>query len=569
MIGEVVGNYRIMDKIATGGMGVVYRAEHTLIGKKAAIKLLKKQFCENRDVIDRFFNEARGTTSVRHSGIVDIYDFGYYQDDRAYIVMEFLEGETLKERLGSGEVVMSPEDAIRIIHNVAGAVGAAHDNGIIHRDLKPDNIFLVPDPDMPGGERVKVLDFGLAKLTEQQSVSMGTQTGIVLGTPTYMAPEQCDGMGNIDHRADQYALGCILYQAVCGRPPFSSQRPFALLQAHQFEQPAAPRSLNATLPAELEQVILALLAKRPDDRYRDMDALRAALDHCVARVDDSADTLTYSNTSAVSGDLAGHGRAISISGDGNPAPWGAPAGRVPSAFPAPAGGPHVPDSGAHASMMSHAAAAMIRPPSLSGVDGGAGSRVPIWLWVLGGLLSILIGVGIVYAVTHFTGGEPQTIIAVSDDEAVVDGGASQIERDAETERPLGRDGGVTSAADDELIEFEADEAAVVDAGEEAAEEASEEDGAAADEGAGAAGGDDDGAGADIAHVTVWVKTPSAVVKVDGAVRSDSPLLLSERERPYRLDISAPGHRSKSMWVRVDKDRVINVALERKPARIDL
>ncbi len=288
MKGEVVGNFRITREIATGGMGVVYEAEHVLIPKKrAAVKVLRRELSENRDIVRRFFTEANETTGIRHPGIIDIYDFGYHQGERAFIVMEMLEGETLERRLRKLRA-LEPIAAARIVRSVAGAVAAAHQHNIVHRDLKPDNIFLVPDADMPSGERVKVLDFGLAKLLDTQTAGMGTQAGIVLGTPSYMSPEQCAaGRGEIDIRADQYALGCIFFRLLCGRPPFVAERTLDLIFAHCQTPPPSPRQFSASVPAELEQIILTLLAKAPNQRFASMAALREALSAYLSAAGDS------------------------------------------------------------------------------------------------------------------------------------------------------------------------------------------------------------------------------------------------------------------------------------------
>src|SRR5207248_990205 len=158
-------------------------------------------------------------TTVRHPGIVEIYDFGFLADGCAYIVMEFLDGQGLAGRIAA-RGRMPALEALSIARQIAGALSAAHGKSIVHRDLKPDNVFLVRDPEMPSGERIKLLDFGIAKLAGDTGINaQKTRTGAVMGTPTYMAPEQCRGVG-VDHCADLYALGCILFEMLCGRPPF-------------------------------------------------------------------------------------------------------------------------------------------------------------------------------------------------------------------------------------------------------------------------------------------------------------------------------------------------------------
>jgi serine/threonine-protein kinase len=255
-------------------MGVVYSAEHTLIGRKAAIKVLLPEMSAHPEIVERFFNEARAASAVSHPGIVDIFDFGKDGDGSAYIVMELLEGESLHERIGRKRV-LDPAEALDIAQQVAGALAAAHDAGIVHRDLKPDNIFLIPAPDMPSGERVKLLDFGIAKLSDSFGARK-TRAGVVMGTPSYMAPEQCEGMVNADRRTDLYALGCMLYEMVCGRLPFDGEVA-AVLVSHITGTPVAPRHINPALPVGVEALILRLMRKKPEERYDTAREVMAAI----------------------------------------------------------------------------------------------------------------------------------------------------------------------------------------------------------------------------------------------------------------------------------------------------
>jgi tRNA A-37 threonylcarbamoyl transferase component Bud32 len=260
---SVIASYRILGPIGEGGMGVVYRAEHVLLKRPAAIKLLQPELTQNQDMVARFFNEARAATAIRHPGIVEVFDFGVGGDGSAYIVMELLEGESLARRLSRGGPIPALR-AIQLGRQIAGALAAAHGQGIIHRDLKPDNVFLVPDPEVPGGERIKLLDFGIAKLAAEPTNMTKTRTGALMGTPTYMAPEQCRGV-QVDHRADLYSLGCILFECVCGRPPFVGEGVGDVLSAHIHVPPPPPRQL-ALVPPTLDALILRLLAKAPADR---------------------------------------------------------------------------------------------------------------------------------------------------------------------------------------------------------------------------------------------------------------------------------------------------------------
>ena len=282
MIGEVLGNYRITAEIGAGGMGSVFLAEHVLIGRQAAIKILLPEFSSNKQITDRFFDEARATTAIRHPGIVEIFDFGYFRDKQAYIVMEYLDGDSLQARLRRLGIL--PADrALTRIRQIAGALAAAHDLDIVHRDLKPGNIFVVPDPDIRSGERIKLLDFGIAKLADDRRTGqLKTRTGVIMGTPSYMAPEQCKGAGRVDHRADLYSLGCILFRMLCGRAPFVAEGGGEILAQQIYAPPPVPSTLCADLPAELDRFILHLLAKEPGDRVSSARDAIAAIDALLA-----------------------------------------------------------------------------------------------------------------------------------------------------------------------------------------------------------------------------------------------------------------------------------------------
>ena len=276
MLGQDIGKYRVTAAIGEGGMGAVYLAEHKLIGREAAIKVLLPQFSHNQEIVNRFFNEAKAASGVRHPGIVEIYDFGYHTDGSAYIVMEYLVGESLERCIRTlGRLPI--DRALNITRQMMSALSAAHAQGIVHRDLKPDNVYLVGDHDMVGGERAKVLDFGIAKLSGEQAVSVKTRTGAVMGTPTYMAPEQCKGAGRVDHRADLYAVGCILFEMICGRPPFVAEGGGEVMAQHIYEPPPRPIGFEPTISEALEALMLRLLAKDPAERYQSADELSRAL----------------------------------------------------------------------------------------------------------------------------------------------------------------------------------------------------------------------------------------------------------------------------------------------------
>jgi len=277
MEGEVIHGYRVERALAAdkGGFGDVYIAVHVDSGAEAVVKVLKPEMSVQRDIVTRFFNEARAAASVHHPGVVQIHNVGYH-GDRAYLLMERLRGDDLEARLAAGPLPV--ERAVVFMRQAAGAVGAAHERGIVHRDLKPANLFVVADPDVVGGERIKVLDFGIAKLTADAGAG---KTQGVFGTPAYMSPEQCASTGAVDARADLYSLGCIFYELVCGRPPFG-QGGLELIAAHLRDTPPPPRAIAPWVPPPIEQVILALLEKQPVRRLPSCAALIAALDAASA-----------------------------------------------------------------------------------------------------------------------------------------------------------------------------------------------------------------------------------------------------------------------------------------------
>ncbi len=273
MTGAVLGGYRITGILATGGMGQVFRAEHETLGKPAAVKVLRSQFTSDEDLVQRFFTEAKAATAIRHPGIIEIYDFGFTADGLAYLVMELLDGETLGARLRD-RGKLSESEAMNFARGIATALVAAHAKGIVHRDLKPDNVFLVRDPDVATGERPKVLDFGIAKLLD--AASNQTQTGALIGTPRYMAPEQARAARAIDHRADLYSLGCMLYEMIAGRAPFLAEGSGEVIAMHMFTEPEL-LSTHGPVTPDLEQIVMKLLAKEPDQRFQSAQQLVDAL----------------------------------------------------------------------------------------------------------------------------------------------------------------------------------------------------------------------------------------------------------------------------------------------------
>jgi serine/threonine protein kinase len=255
MLGATVGNFRITSRLGQGGMGTVFLAEHMSIKTKVAIKVLLPHISANTEHVQRFFNEAVAVSRIKHSGIAKIFDVGFLPDRQAYLVMEFLDGETLTSRImRSGR--LSAGSVGEIGRQVANILEATHHAQIIHRDLKPDNVFLVSDAEMESGERVKILDFGIAKLG---GAGLTGTSGGSMGTPGYMAPEQWQDSKTVDWRADAYSLGCLAFEMATGRPPFVVQSIAEACTKHLNETPVPVRSLAPELPVELEHLVARLL----------------------------------------------------------------------------------------------------------------------------------------------------------------------------------------------------------------------------------------------------------------------------------------------------------------------
>jgi serine/threonine protein kinase len=295
-------------------MGTVYRATHLLIDRPVAIKVLNPHFVEDAEAQERFRREARAAGRLQHMNAVAVTDFGRTEDGFVYIVMELLEGRSLRDVLAR-EAPLDTARAVSLMLQVSSAVAAAHEAGIIHRDLKPGNIFVVQRKHAP--PVVKVLDFGIAKLAadaiddEGEDQKTLTQVGVMIGTPRYMSPEQCDG-AKLTPASDVYSLGIILYEMLTGTTPFTGSTPLAVAMKHSSEHPRAPREFVASIPPELEEFVLHALEKRPDDRPPNASAFRRelyataellGLEHAAGHSAPTMETLRSAGTETPSGRL--------------------------------------------------------------------------------------------------------------------------------------------------------------------------------------------------------------------------------------------------------------------------
>jgi serine/threonine-protein kinase len=277
MIGTRVGNYEIKEKLGEGGMGAVYLGEHPLIGKRVAVKVLLDDYASNETIVGRFFNEAKAVNDIRHQNIVDIVDFGKTEKPGGgfiiYIVMELLEGQSLAGRLDTRRLGL--DEVQYIMKQCCSGLAASHAKGIIHRDLKPDNLFLVPR----GADNnfLKILDFGIAKLTATSEGNAKTRTGTLIGTPAYMSPEQCAGRNKIDARSDVYALGIVCYEMLTGHVPFKGEGFGDIVVAQITEEAKLPSTLRPDLPPEWDALVMRAIEKEPEKRFQSMEEFGVAL----------------------------------------------------------------------------------------------------------------------------------------------------------------------------------------------------------------------------------------------------------------------------------------------------
>jgi serine/threonine-protein kinase len=376
-VGNVVaGKYRLEGFLSRGGMGAVYRATHVMLGKPCVVKVIRPDLVTSPELVRRFLREARAAAGLSHPNIVIVFDLGEAEDGTLYIAMELVQGRSLHDVIRQ-EGRIAPSRTVHLLRQVASALAQAHRQHIVHRDLKPQNLMVTRDSE--GRETVKLLDFGIAKTFDENTEL--TATGLTLGTPQYMAPEQVMG-GAIDHRTDLYALGVILYQMLIGEVPFTATSAPALLMKHVNDVPDPPsrRRPDLHIPAGLEAVALRCLEKEPARRFQSADEFGAALERAVA--DDASEAAT-----------------IRL-GDAATIPMSRPSESHPTTAPSRAATPAAP-----AAATTPAAPAAATPPA---VPGGAPEPSTRWRAPAAGIAAIVVVSLLAWALGLFRTSAPPT-----------------------------------------------------------------------------------------------------------------------------------------------------------------
>ncbi|MEV3949490.1 protein kinase [Streptomyces halstedii] len=383
-VGGVVGDgrYRMSHRLGRGGMAEVFAAEDVRLGRTVAVKLLRSDLAEDPVSKARFTREAQSVAGLNHHAIVAVYDSGEDVVGGAtvpYIVMELVEGRTIRDLLISAEAP-PPEQALIIVSGVLEALAYSHQHGIVHRDIKPANVIIT------NSGAVKVMDFGIARALHGAQSTM-TQTGMVMGTPQYLSPEQALGKA-VDHRSDLYATGCLLYELLAMRPPFTGETPLSVVYQHVQDTPVPPSDVYEAVPPELDGMVMRSLAKEPDDRFQSAEEMRGLVQYALQMLQVQGGHTGTWNTGPVMGADGGHTAAMNMGGH-------------TTAMPHPTHGdtsqgpilpPMNPDDGAYT----------------GGGHNGGGGRGKMWLFVV--LALVAIGAGVAFAVNAANSGNdaPET-----------------------------------------------------------------------------------------------------------------------------------------------------------------
>ncbi|MFJ3922534.1 protein kinase [Streptomyces sp. NPDC090022] len=384
------GRYRLTHRLGRGGMAEVFAAEDVRLGRTVAVKLLRADLAEDPVSKARFTREAQSVAGLNHHAVVAVYDSG---EDRVgpntvpYIVMELVEGRTIRELLLSAEAP-GPDQALIIVSGVLEALAYSHQHGIVHRDIKPANVIIT------SAGAVKVMDFGIARALHGAQATM-TQTGMVMGTPQYLSPEQALGKA-VDHRSDLYATGCLLYELLALRPPFTGETPLSVVYQHVQDAPVPPSQLGQDVPPELDGLVMRALAKDPDDRFQSAEEMRGLVQYGLQMLqEEGAGTGTW-NTGPVTMALP-HGRGPAATTAMTGAGQQYPAHATTSQFQQPMVPPLNPDDGSAFPGGGSGGYDRYDGPG-HGDDGRGGGRWKAWLFAV--LAVVAIAAGVVYALDN-------------------------------------------------------------------------------------------------------------------------------------------------------------------------
>ncbi|WP_251051371.1 protein kinase [Streptomyces sp. ISL-86] len=396
------GRYRLTHRLGRGGMAEVFAAEDVRLGRTVAVKLLRADLAEDPVSKARFTREAQSVAGLNHHAVVAVYDSG---EDRVgptvvpYIVMELVEGRTIRELLLSAEAP-GPDQALIIVSGVLEALAYSHQHGIVHRDIKPANVIITDTG------AVKVMDFGIARALHGAQSTM-TQTGMVMGTPQYLSPEQALGKA-VDHRSDLYATGCLLYELLALRPPFTGETPLSVVYQHVQDIPVPPSQLpeGHHIPQELDGLVMRSLAKDPDDRFQSAEEMRGLVQYAIQMLQDQGPNTGTWNTGPVTMALP-HGRggaaqthAMPMGGTGGQQQY--PSHSTTNQFQQPIVPPLNPDDGsAFPGGGGHGGGQGGHGGGYEGYDDRGGSRWKMWLFAV--LAVVAIAAGVAYAVNNVAG----------------------------------------------------------------------------------------------------------------------------------------------------------------------